>query len=98
MPITDKPTDADAVHTMRQRGDEFFRRIADAWLVADATRQKRLKQAFLPEFESYRTAAHYAKVEAQARAEAASAFDTHVGRVSILKPLDRHVADGLGRN
>jgi hypothetical protein len=98
MPITDIPTDADAVHSMRQCGNEFMKRLADCWLVANPWDQARLKLAFQSEFERYRQLARLRAMDEQARAEAGQAFDAHVRTISVLKPLEQHVADGEGRN
>lgn len=58
------PTDADAVHAMRQHGGQFVKAIAQAWLCADPLNQARVKAAFFPEFDRYRAVAAQTKVPA----------------------------------
>ncbi len=58
------PTDAEAVHAMRQYGGEFVKQLANLWLCADPLNQARVKAAFFPEFDKYRAVAAQTKVPA----------------------------------
>lgn len=53
------PTDADAVHCMRQFGGSFIKCLAECWLTADPMNKAKLKIAFPVEFQRYR--AHAAR-------------------------------------
>lgn len=58
------PTDADAVHAMRQYGGEFVKQLAQLWLCADPLNQARVKLAFGDYFDRYREVAAQTKVTA----------------------------------
>lgn len=58
------PTDAEAVHAMRQFGGSFVKALAQAWLVADVVNQQRVKEAFPDYFHIYRNLAAKSKVAA----------------------------------
>ena len=55
------PTDAEAVHAMRQYGGSFVKQLAQLWLCADVINQARVKREFGDFFEQYREVAAQAK-------------------------------------
>lgn len=106
--ITHMQTDHQTVQVMQKSGDEFVKRLADCWLVADPMNQARLKEAFRPLFERYREHAarvargpqHYIDMLHELDAAQAARIEqmgVQAG-LEVTAAFDQHVANGEGRN